>query len=175
MRGGRDDVYIGTLKCRQRGTMKNYWPILNYEIQMYLGVRHLQGYPIKGADRNLIILQTSALTEVKALHIRILVDIFLDRKQKSDVNIDDMLPDWREKNNTVIHNLVTAYKKKLRIGETPKWYLNKYLAHPDKRRGDHFDWAPVIERMDVPLKSVFKTLPKDNLDSLKYFEKYLFI
>ena len=154
--------------------MKDYWPILNYEIQMYFGARHLQGYPIKGTDPNLIILQTSAMTEVKALHIRILVEIFLERNPRfDDINIDDLLPDWREQNSIVVHNLKNAYDKKLKIGESPRWYLNKYLVHPDKRRGDHFDWAPVVIRMDTPLKKVFKTLPMDKLEALKYFQKYL--
>jgi hypothetical protein len=49
--------------------MRDYWPILNYEIQMYFGARHLQGFPIRGADQDLIALQTSAMTEVKALHV----------------------------------------------------------------------------------------------------------
>ena len=155
--------------------MKNYWPVLNYEIQMYLGARHLQGYPVSGVDQNIISLQTSALTEVKALHVRILLDIFLERKNRDDINIDDMLPNWREENSTLVHNLEIAYTKKLEIGKSPKWYLNKYLAHPDKTRDDHFDWAPVIERMDKPLKDVFRTLPIEKLDALKIFQKYLFI
>ncbi len=151
----------------------DFWPVLNYEIQMYFGSRHLQGFPIVGADRNIIALQTSALTEVKALHVRILVEIFLKRKYPDDINIEDLLPDWREKNETTAHNLESVYDKKLQIGESPRWYLNKYLAHPDKRRGDHFNWAPVIKTMDTPLKNVFKTLPMEKLDALKYFQKYL--
>ena len=153
--------------------MRDYWPILNYEIQMYFGARHLQGFPIRGVDRSIITLQTSAMTEVKALHIRILVDIFLNRKNRDDINIEDLLPDWRDQHKTVAHNLEVAYNKKLGIGKSPRWYLNKYLAHPDKRRGDHFDWAPVIKRMDTPLKNVFKTLPMDKLGMLRFFQKYL--
>jgi hypothetical protein len=153
--------------------MKDYWPVLNYEIQMYFGARHLQAYLIKGADQNIISLQTSALTEVKALHVRIVVEMFQKRKYPNDINIDDLLPDWREKNAIVARNLENAYDKKLKIGESPKWYLNKYLAHPDKRRGDHFDWKPVIVRMDTPLKNVFRTLPAEKLFALKYFQKYL--
>ncbi len=153
--------------------MRNYWPILNYEIQMYIGARHLQGFPIPKADPILITLQASAITEVKALHIRILADIFLNRKQSDDINIDDLIPDWRQLHATVAHNLDVAYNKKLAIGRSPKWYLNKYLAHPDKRRGDHFDWTPIIKRMDAPLKAVFKTSPMDKLGALRYFRKYL--
>ena len=154
--------------------MNDYWPVLNYEIQMYFGARHLQGLLIRGVDQNIITILASAMTEVKALHIRILVEIFLERNPRfDDINIDDLLPDWREKNATVAHNLKNAYDKKLNIGESPRWYLNKYLAHPDKRRGDHFDWTPVIKRMDPMLKSVFRTLPTDRLFALNYFQKYL--
>jgi hypothetical protein len=151
----------------------DYWAVLNYEIQMYFGARHLQGYPILNANRNLIILQTSAMTEVKALHIRILADIFLGTQNKNDINIDDLIPDWRIKNLVIANDLDIAYNTKLKIGESPKWYLNKYLAHPDKRRGNHFDWAPIIRRMDPPLKEVFKSLPMEKLEALKYFQKYL--
>ena len=140
---------------------------------MYFGARHLQGLPIEGADHNIIKLQESAMTEVKALHVRILVDIFLERKNKDDINIDDILPDWRENNPIVVHNLKSAYDKKLDIGKHPRWYLNKFLAHPDKRRGDHFNWAPIIRRMDPSLKSIFKTLPTEKLFALEYFQKYL--
>jgi hypothetical protein len=155
--------------------MRDYLPILNYEIQMYFGARHLQGCPIGGANQNLVTLQTCALTEVKVLHIRILVDIFLPRKQSDDINIDDLIPDWRIKNATVAHNLKIAYNKALQIGKSPKWYLNKYLAHPDKRRGDHFDWSPIITRMDPELKAVFKTLPIAKFSALQIFRNYLSI
>jgi hypothetical protein len=154
--------------------MRDYWPILNYEIQMYFGARHLQGFPIMGGDQNVITIQMSAMTEVKALHVRILVDIFLERKNSDDINIDDILPNWREEHKIIAHDLEVAYDKKLETGKSPRWYLNKYLAHPDKRRGDHFEWTPVINQMDPPLKKIFKTLPMEKLSALMYFQKYLF-
>ncbi len=151
----------------------DYWAVLNYEIQMYFGARYLQGFPIPGADQNLVTMQTSAMVEVKTLHIRILSDIFLGTRQRDDICIDDFLPEWRERNQTIANNLRVAYTKKLEIGKSPKWYLNKYLVHPDKRRGDHFDWAPIIRRMDPPLKDIFRSLPMDKLVALQYFQKFL--
>ena len=155
--------------------MRDYGAVLNYEILMYFGVQHLQRFEIGGVNRNLMVIQRNAMTEVKALHIRILVDIFLERRNRDDINIDDILPDWRKKHKTVSRNLEVAYKKKLEIGKSPKWYLNKYLAHLDKRRGDHFDWTPVIRRMEKPLKEAFKTLPVDKLPTLGHFQKYIFL
>lgn len=154
--------------------MMDYWAVLNYEIQMYLGARLLQGFPIQGVNKNIIILQTSAMTEVKALHTRILVDIFLPRKQKTILILTIFCLIGEKKNKIAIHNLENAYDKKLDIGHSPKWYLNKYLVHPDKRRGDHFNWAPLIERMDPPLKNIFTTLPLEKLEALKFFEKYIY-
>jgi len=155
--------------------MRNLWPILNYEIQMYLGARYLQGFPIKLSDHNLTRLQESAMTEVKALHTRILVAILLEKTDPDNINIDDLIPTWRKENAILAHNLKNDYTKKLNIGHHPKYYLNKYLAHPDKRRGDHFDWAPIVDRMDPSLKSIFRTLPKDEnlLPTLIIFGKYI--
>lgn len=154
---------------------KDLWPVLNYEIQMYLGVRHLQGFVINASDPIVTILQASSMAEVKALHIRILAEMFLapSSNQKDNIHIDDLLPTWRTENATIAHNLMISYTKNLHIGHPPKWYLNKFLAHPDKRRGDSFDWTPVIKRMDPPLKDVFRTLPVEKLYALKVFHKYL--
>jgi hypothetical protein len=157
--------------------MNNLWHILNYEIQMYIGARMLQGYSITkpSKDKNVYLIQMSALTEVKALHIRILVDIFLPRKNQSDLNIDDLLPDWRDKHVAVLNMLNSAYHEKLAIGESPRWYLNKFLAHPDKQRGPSFEWGPVVKRMDSVLKAVFRTLPNDEniLPALVVFHEYI--
>jgi hypothetical protein len=153
--------------------MKDLWPILNYEIQMYLGIRHLQGFVINAKDPVVTILHASGLVEVKALHTRILLEIFTDHPKKDNINIDQLLPPWRKDNATVAHNLVIAHTKNLQIGHSPKWYLNKFLAHPDKRRAESFNWAPVIQRMDQPLKAVFKTLPEDKLYALRVFKKYI--
>ena len=152
---------------------KNGWAVLNYEIQMYLGARHLQGFPfVKSPLLNE--LQTCALVEVKALHIRILVEMFLERKQADDINIDDIFPDWRNKHVIIAHNLENAYKKKLKNGYSSKTCLNKFLVHPDKRRGDSFNWGPIIEIMDPSLKEVIRTLPKEKLSALQIvLGKYL--
>lgn len=155
--------------------MRDLWPILNYEIQMYLGARHLQGLPVSRSDPNLLFIPQSAMTEVEALHIRILTEIFLEKSEPDNLNIDDLVPAWRKDNAILVHDLYDAYTKHLDTGHHPKYYLNRFLAHPDKRRGDHFDWSAIINRMDPPLQSIFKALPMDEncLPALVYFKKYI--
>lgn len=141
---------------------------------MYLGVRLLQGVrfqTVPGLQKPILTIQQSAMIEVKALHTRILVEIFLERNPRvDDINIDDLIPTWREEYPTIAHNLKTAYKSKLKAGnihQSPKWFLNKFLVHADKRRGDSFDWSPIIGRMNPYLRAVFQTLPVDKLPTLE--------
>ena len=116
--------------------------VLSYEIQMYLGARHLQGLQIPQSaphSEKLKIILESALVEVKALHIRILLEIFLERTKLENINIDDILPNWRKEHADIIQSLENAYNKIiLKNGFTCKKCLNKFLAHPDKQRGDKF-------------------------------------
>ena len=160
--------------------MTDKWAILNYEIQMYFGARHLQGYPINPSDKQLSDIQQSALVEVKALHTRILVEMFLERTWKDNINIDDLLPDWRKDHEHLLQILINAYNETVYIDEqgvgySPRDCFNKFLAHPDQRRGDHFDWAPIITRMDPVLRGVLRTLPMDpdRMFALVFFRKYL--
>jgi len=147
------------------------WAILNYEIQMYFGARILQSARFSHLYPEMIKVLESAMTEVKLLHIRILVEIFLKRKHKDDINIDDLLPAWRENNRAVLDDLKTAYTTDLAIGRSSEWYLNKFLAHPDRERGFGFDWAPIVKQMDPPLRRVFSTLPSFPLQFLDFVRR----
>jgi hypothetical protein len=151
----------------------NKWEILNYEILMYLGAQVIQRLVFISRPDFLNLtgrLVQNAGTEVKALHIRILADIFLERKSGSDdINIDDLLPSWRTDQAVVAHNLEKAYSDTLKIANLehpPRWFLNKFLAHPDKRRSNKFNWNPIIDRMDPHLRAVFTTLPEEHLPAL---------
>ena len=142
---------------------------------MYLGARHLQGFPL-GRGPLLGVLQTCALVEVKVLHTRILAEMFLPRKQPDDVNVVDLVPDLAARFPNVAHNLQVAYGKKLKLvngSYSSRVCLNKFLAHPDRRRGDRFDWAPVIRTMDGPLRAAIRTLPRERFDALRVLGKYL--
>lgn len=152
--------------------MTNLWNVLNYEIQMYFGIQILQRINIVSTDPALTVITQNAVTEVKALHIRILTEIFVQKRRPDDIKIEDLIPSWREENQVVLQNLENAYNSPLAIGETPKWYLDKFLAHATMKRGDSFDWSPVIDRMDPPLRSALATLPVDQLPTLAYFHQF---
>jgi hypothetical protein len=160
--------------------MSDQWSVLNYEIQQYIGARWLQGHlpqiPKEHPDKFLTVYQNT-LVELKALHIRILTDIFLPKTAKNpdDIDIEDLIPDWRKTNSTVAVQLENDYKTPLSSTPSPKICLNKYLFHPDKLRGSSFDWADVIRRMDPSIKAVLKTLPVEDprLNALGFFRKYL--
>lgn len=154
--------------------MTDLWKVLNYEIQMYFGIQILQRMHLGSNDPALMTIIQSSATEVKALHIRILTEIFMPRghRRDDDIKIENLIPSWRETNPSPLQILVTAYSTPLEIGETPKWYLDKFLAHATMKRGDSFDWSPVINRMDPPLRSALATLPVDKLPTLAYFRQF---
>jgi hypothetical protein len=154
--------------------LEKWWAILNYEIQMYCGVTDLQLAHSKPSNEAISIedaIMTSGLTEVKVLHVRVLAEMFLDRKFPDDLNIDDLIPTWRVDNSELLTTLRQAYEGKLDIGESPKYYLDKYLAHATKPRGRSFDWKPITWRMDPIIKTVLATLPAEKLSMVAYFKK----
>lgn len=152
-----------------RGSMTNLWAVLNYEIQMYFGIEMLQHFQLTASHPAIMTLLTSGLTEVKVLHTRILTQLFLPGGKPDDIKIDDLLTAWRGGHADLVRELEDAYTKPLEIGEAPKWYLDKYLAHATKNRGDSFDWTPITHRMDPPLRAILKSLPTDDLPNLAAF------
>ncbi len=156
------------------------WKVLNYELQMYYGSTLVQKLDLKLAktgdlakalgvfqikarltEQLLGVIQaviTSGQTETKALHIRVLTEMFLARKRENDLNIDDLIPSWRAKHPDLIKVLYKAYTDKLSIGNSPKGYIDTHMAHATKMRDDHFNWKPVINRMDPPIKAILATL-----------------
>lgn len=157
---------------RSRRSMSDLWSVLNYEIQMYFGVQILQRINIQSSDPALTVITTSALTEVKSLHIRILTEVFLSGGRSDDIKIEQLLPLWRQENAGVLKTLEIAYTEDLETGKCPKWYLDKFLAHATKKRGDSFDWTPIVNKMDPPLRRALATLPVDKLPALAYFRQF---
>jgi hypothetical protein len=149
--------------------MTDGWAVLEYEIQMYLGAEALQRANTDKSDEVRWGILRNCLSEVKLLHTRILTQVFLKGGQRDDIKIDQLLPHWSRDNRDLVDSLEEAYSKPLDIGKSPKWYLDKYLAHATKQRGASFIWEPITETMDPPLRAVLKTLPKQRLQALGYF------
>jgi hypothetical protein len=99
-----------------------------------------------------------------------LTEVFLSQGEKDDIKIDHLLPEWRKENILVFKELERAYEEPLAAGESPKVYINKLLAHATFKRGDRFNWSPVVVRMSPPLIDVLKTLPRDQFPGLRFLK-----
>ena len=153
--------------------MTDLWKVLNYEILMYFGVQTLQRSNIQSSDKVLFGITTNAVTEVMLLHLRVLTEVFLSAGRPDDIKIENLIPTWRRENPALLDDLENAYTEKLEIGECPKRYLDKFLAHATTKRGDSFVWTPIVNKMDPPLRKVLATLPSDDLPALAYFRGLL--
>jgi hypothetical protein len=152
--------------------MSDPFIVVSYEIEMFLGTQILQKTKIqsKAQDKILEGFLRNALTESRILQIRVLTEVFLSRGQKDDIKIDNLLPNWRQENIEVFKELENAYMQPLEIGESPKVYIDKLLAHATTKRGDRFNWVPVVNRMNPPLIKVLRTLSIDQFPSLMFLK-----
>jgi len=152
--------------------MINPFEVVNYEIERFLGTQILQKTKIQSSapDKILEGFLRNALTESRILHIRVLTEVFLSQGQKDDIKIDKLLPNWRNENTDVIKELESAYVETLEVGESPKVYINKLLAHATTKRGNRFNWTPVVIRMNPPLLGVLRTLSIDQFPGLMFLK-----
>lgn len=140
--------------------------VINYEIMMFLFTRksvRLQGTP---AD---IYLTKNALVESRVLHIRVLTEFFLSRKENrdSDIKLNELFPTIHAEHASLIEVLRNAYDTNLpAIEKSPKTLIDQLLAHATIKRDASFNWTPVIEIMDQPLVNLLKVLPPGKFPSL---------
>jgi hypothetical protein len=152
--------------------MSNPFAVVNYEIEMFLGTQILQKANVQFSPP-LEILEgywRNALTDSRIVHIRVLTEVFLSRGEKDEIKIDHLLPEWRNENIVVFNELERAYEEPLAAGESPKVYIDKLLAHATSKRGDRFNWSPVVVRMNPPLMRVLKTLSMDQFPGLMFLK-----
>jgi hypothetical protein len=132
----------------------NVWRILDYEVQMFLGIDFVRSHLQVEGDAQLF---KNALVESSLLHIRILADIFLSRGKRSDdinlaklgFNADSMEPILAEK----INALAVAYGE-ANDPTSNCWTLNKRLAHPTKHRTEGYDYSDLFAALDEPLRAI---------------------
>jgi len=137
-------------------TSDKVWRILDYEVQMFLGIDHIRSHLRVEGDAQLI---KNALVESSLLHIRILTDIFLNRgKRADDINLgqlgfdaNSIEPILAEK----ISVLAMAYGEA--SNQTSNcWILNKMLAHPTKHRTKGHDYSDLFSALNEPLKAIIE-------------------
>ena len=132
------------------------WRILDYEIQMFLGINFVRSnLQVKG-DAQLI---KNALVESSLLHIRILTDIFLSKgKRADDINLEQLGFD-ADSVGSILAEKISALA--LAYGEANDatsncWILNKRLAHPTKHRTEGYDYSDLFAALDEPLRAVIE-------------------
>ena len=139
-------------------TKDKAWRILDYEVQMFLGIGYLRSH-LKVEGGNEARLVQNALVESSLLHIRILTDIFLNRgKQPDDINLEQLgfdakaiEPIFSEKINT----LRSVYGKSSDQSSNC-WTINKRLAHPTLHRTEGYDYSNLFKSLDEPLKKIIE-------------------
>jgi hypothetical protein len=146
------------MRCRLATSdiIAKVWRILDYEVQMFLGIDYVRSHLQVEGDAQLI---TNALVESSLLHIRILADIFLSRGKRADdidfaqlgFNTDSIEPALAEKVNT----LAVAYGE-ANDPTSNCWILNKMLAHPTKHRTEGYDYSDLFATLDKPLRAIIE-------------------
>ena len=110
------------------------WMVLDYEIWMFLGTRHLRRHSFTGKEPEAQLVRNS-LVESSLLHIRILADIFLSRRTYPDniylrdLGLDNLVED--DTFSKEIDALDQAYgkskKKTANAGLSTKYSLTPHL------------------------------------------------
>lgn len=134
------------------------WRIIDYETWMFQSLGRTRiSEPVAPGLPEVI---RNALAESYLLHVRNLCEIFLpeDEKRKDDLRPRDLFADWDSGDRyrgvmESIADLVAKYGEK-GAPDTPRWQLNKRLAHSTLVRGESLghDYAPHLTEL-VPLLS----------------------
>jgi hypothetical protein len=133
------------------------WRIIDYETSMFQWLSQIRiNEPVEPGLPEVI---RNALAESYLLHVRNLCEIFLPDKEKrsDDLRPRDLFPDWDSGDRYLaiketIAGLVAKYGKG--DPDTPRWHLNKRLAHSTLVRGEStgHNYAPHLTEL-VPLLS----------------------
>jgi hypothetical protein len=141
------------------GEGPNYWVVVQYEFEMYSRIGEMQRHiPHDVALKN-------ALTESFLLHTRNLCELVGpdSKKRGDDLRLTDLFPDWETGSKYIdvkglIADLVSVYGED--VPETPRWTLNKRLAHPTRPRADKdgHDYTHIVQLLDAKIRGVFNEL-----------------
>jgi len=120
------------------------WAVFDYEAWMFHEMGELwlkRKARFEGQDLPV----RNAIEESALLHARLLCEIILDDKWPDDIKLTDLLSG---SDMAATRRDVDALRSHYGDGEpsTPRWTLNKLLAHPTKKRGTSHDYGPMEGR-----------------------------
>ena len=127
--------------------------VLDYEVQMFLGTRHLLSHLQFGEGLEAQ-LAKNAIVESSLIHTRILADIFLSRsKYPDDINLRNLGFDSNSESEVLVKSLEVAYgKTNDKNGNC--WTINKMLAHPTTLRSESYNYTAVYAGLDGPITAL---------------------
>jgi hypothetical protein len=128
-------------------TKEELWIVVEYEIQMFYELFHLQ---LKCEGPSIGILN-NAITESKLLHIRNLVEVFnFSNGHSDDIRITGLIENWKEVPHLedAIRDLRAGYGRQ-NEENSPHWIINKMLAHPTSNRGGDYNYRAVFDKMPL--------------------------
>jgi hypothetical protein len=146
-----------------RNTSDDPWIVFGYEIQMYFETRNLLKYLKNKDPNNLINLITrNATVESELLHTRIMIEILISQgSETDDITLKDLMPEWHSTENAKLltGKLKDIYGKR-NEKDSPRWILNKMLAHPTKWRTDRFDYGQVMRKIEPVVIEILSEIEK---------------
>lgn len=133
------------------------WQAFEYEVWMFVEIRRR-----RAAGESDTVLR-NALVETSLLHIRILVDVLLNRsRDHDDIIIDNLVPQGARSVETTsaLKRLRDAYGDSKREG-TPCWTINKRLAHLTAVRGPRYDYTDLFQSIEPILEHAILCVAKE--------------
>jgi hypothetical protein len=138
---------------------ENPWQVFNYEVYMLFYTTYLSALYTKQINGNIEKARLNAIVESRLLHIRILTELLLSNNKnpdKDNIVLEDIVPIGQQ--NDKLESYISELRKKYgtRKNEgSPRWTLNKMLAHPSRIRGSSYNYqesvidivCPVIEKI----------------------------
>lgn len=154
----------------------NPWEAFFYEVQMYWGMIRIReaignsnGWQIAVIQRRrllvpcqrsrklkpeMLTLTMNAMIESKLIHIRVLAEIILETGSgDDDIKLRHLIGNWQSHQELVaaVDELCRAYGR-AHTPNSPRWILNKMLAHFTGFRLSSYGYKEFFERIDPPLK-----------------------
>jgi hypothetical protein len=129
------------------------WAIVNYEAQMLFKLCGLINAEDFDTRQPLV---ANAIVESTCLHMRILIDILLssDSGKGDDIRLDQLIPGFQHDS---VNRLRTAWGKPNEV-DSPRWTLNKMIAHPTTKRKQSHDYTGLIKGLLPLVEELWRAL-----------------